>query len=247
MLRSQPGWICATGAGAVRQHARAEQSFNQFEADMANKASQARRMVHNERFLNRTLADTASHNKRQAQAAQAALLAASVVGDPLRAPRRQNNSARAAPKQQPLGKVKVTVTEPGSIGLRMQPGQDGRPNVVSVGSRSEAAAQGVLPGMALYSVNGVSTRTVDYQVVIDWIASIEERPVLLKLGPPKELHPTKTGEKTDRKRKEKKKKEKKKKKKKKKGEQQEKKKGTKRKHSECSSSLSSSSSIDADH
>eukprot|EP00657_Telonema_sp_P-1_P012544 TRINITY_DN9168_c0_g1_i1.p1 TRINITY_DN9168_c0_g1~~TRINITY_DN9168_c0_g1_i1.p1 ORF type:complete len:153 (-),score=28.24 TRINITY_DN9168_c0_g1_i1:36-494(-) len=145
MERAAPGWICAGGqAAGVRQKAIEELSFQSFEADLGEKASQGRRMVHNERFLHRTLRDTASHNRRQSQHTGA--------GNLLTASLKQLDAALAsAPAEdvEPAGRVKVTIKDPGSMGLRMQPGPDGRPVVVSVSARSAAAAQGVTPGLSL--------------------------------------------------------------------------------------------------
>merc|ERR1712118_96054 len=71
------------------------------------------------------------------------------------------------------------------MGIRLQADKSGRPFVVSVRGESEAAAQGVTPGLLLKSVQGVNIKSVKYQAVIDWIASLEERPISLKFGMPK--------------------------------------------------------------
>lgn len=75
------------------------------------------------------------------------------------------------------------------MGIRLQADKEGRPVVVSVRCQSEAAAQGVVPGLLLKSVQGVVVKSVEYQVVIDWIASLEERPVVLKFKLPKVTPP----------------------------------------------------------
>eukprot|EP00658_Telonema_sp_P-2_P084183 TRINITY_DN9276_c0_g1_i1.p1 TRINITY_DN9276_c0_g1~~TRINITY_DN9276_c0_g1_i1.p1 ORF type:complete len:235 (+),score=55.06 TRINITY_DN9276_c0_g1_i1:235-939(+) len=219
MLTSAPGWIIASAnTTAVQQQAKQEASYKDFEAQMADKSSQARRMVHNERFLHSTLRSTAIHNRRQTVGGDGGL------GTALR----QLGGEAAEP-----GKLRVAIQQTGSMGLRMQPGSDGRPVVVSLGSHSEAAAQGVVPGMSLRSVQGVSTKGVEYQVIIDWISSLEERPMLLRFDKPKQPpEPGKTKKVGNKKRKREKKEKKEKKKKKKK----------KRNKSESTSSDGSSSS-----
>ena len=66
-------------------------------------------------------------------------------------------------------KVQVTISALGPMGIRLQADKEGRPVVVSVRCQSEAAAQGVVPGLLLKSVQGVVVKSVKYQVVIDWV------------------------------------------------------------------------------